>query len=183
MPKPIPVPTRQLIVERHQRGETLKSIAEDLNLPYYTVRNIWRRYRDHGEPGLQLNYEACGQTGPRCSKRVYRAALWLRGLHRTWGAPLIRSLIQQRWPEENVPHERTLQRWFREAGIQRKRPKKLSRPPPKRGREVHAVWAMDAKERMKMENGEQISWLLISDECSGAILTGEVFPPRALGKS
>jgi transposase len=52
MPRAIAVPIRRVIVERHQAGQSLESIALALGLTHDTVRNIWRRFRDRGEAGL-----------------------------------------------------------------------------------------------------------------------------------
>jgi hypothetical protein len=110
MPKPIAVAIRRQIVEQHQAGETLTHLAQRLEMPYESVRNVWRLYRKEGRS--HPNYEACGQSGPRCSRRVYRAAVFLKRLHPTWGAPLIRQVIVDKWEQEYVPHVRSLQRWF-----------------------------------------------------------------------
>jgi DDE superfamily endonuclease len=48
---------------------------------------------------------------------MIRAACWLRRHHRSWGAGLIHDLLRQRWPERTVPSPRSLQRGFREAGL------------------------------------------------------------------
>jgi len=49
-----------------------------------------------------------------------------------------------------------------------------------RGQAVHDVWAVDAKEAMALADGSHASWLVVSDEASGAVLHTEVFPPPAL---
>jgi hypothetical protein len=86
--------------------------------------------------------------------------------------------LQQKWPQEYIPHERTLQRWFRQQGYQRMRqgrqPRRLSR-----GQHPHAVWELDSKEQIGLASGELVSWLVVSDEASGAVLQATVFPYRA----
>lgn len=179
MGRPVPMTTREQIVHRHEAGKSLQAIAADLELSPYTVRNLWRRYRDHGWAGLAPHYEACGRKGPQCSARVYRGALWLKRAHPKWGARLIRMVLAEKWPEEYMPHERTLQRWFRQAGLNRQRGHQPSRHHG-RGVEPHGVWAMDAKENIRLGSGERVSWLIISDEASGAVLAGAIFPPGDL---
>ena len=176
MPRPIAVAIRRQIVERHQSGETLRSISNELKMPYESVRNVWRVYREEGR--IEPNYEACGQRGARCDKRVYRAAMYLKRLHPTWGAPLIRQVILEKWSDDYVPHARSLQRWFREAGIHSKRGKRAYDKRKGRGKEAHNVWQMDSREAIHLQDGETVSWLLVSDEASGAVLSGEVFPHR-----
>lgn len=176
MPKPIPVAIRRQIVERREQGERLNRLAEDLSMPYESVRKVWRLYRREGR--IHPNYHACGKRGVKASQRVYRAAIWLKRQHPTWGAPLIRQVIHDKWTDEKVPHERSLQRWFVQAGLVVKKAKVEGQARLGRGKAPHNIWEMDSREAIQLANGEKVSWLLVSDEASGAILSGEVFPPR-----
>jgi transposase len=175
MPVPIPVPKAEEVVARHHAGMGLPGIAETMGLSVWTVRDIWRRYRDRGS--VEPNYWACGRRGVRAERRVYRGALWLKRQHPGWGAPLIRVLLAQKWPQAQVPHVRTLQRWFRQAGINRQRQGQQRVVTVERGPVPHAVWEMDSKVRIRLAQGQRVQWLLISDECSGAVLYDAVFPP------
>jgi hypothetical protein len=176
MPKPIAVAIRRQIVDRREQGERLNRIAADLSMPYESVRKVWRLYRREGR--IHPNYQACGKRGVKASQRVYRAAIWLKVLHPTWGAPLIRQVIRDKWADEQVPHERSLQRWFIAAGVQPKKPKGEGQARHGRGKAPHNIWEMDSREAIQLASGEKVSWLLVSDEASGAVLGGEIFPPR-----
>lgn len=170
---------RRQIVNRHKDGEPLTKIAEALAMPYESVRNVWRLYRHEGR--IEPNYAACGRE-ITASRRVYRAALFLKRCHPSWGAGLIRQIIVDKWPEEAVPHVRSLQRWFRAAGINTPRRKRIrSEHPLGRGKAPHNIWEMDSREQIKLANGEKVSWLVISDEASGSVLEGDVFPLRQSG--
>ena len=180
MPRAIPVPVRQTIVQRHEAGETIPAVAAELHLSPWSVRKIWRRYRDLGAERLAPDYDRCGPREPHTPRLLYRAARWLRRRHPTWGAAVIRILLKQRWPEAPVPHERTLQRWFRRAHLLPP-PRQLPPQNPARGQEPHEVWQMDAKEKVPLGNGEKVSWLSLVDEASGGLVAGEVFPPGRVG--
>jgi len=176
MPRALPMPLREAIVEQHRAGETFPAIAAALHLSPWSVRKIWRRYRDLGPARLAPDYDRCGPREPHSPRLLYRAALWLRRRHPTWGAPVIRVLLQKRWPEASVPHERTLQRWFRRHPLLPP-PRQLPPQNPARGVEPHEVWQMDAKEKVRLQDGSQASWLTLVDEASGALAAAEVFPP------
>jgi len=60
MPRAIPYPIRQDIIQRHQAGQPLSAIAHELQLSYRTVRAFWQRYRTSGDAGLQTHYLHCG---------------------------------------------------------------------------------------------------------------------------
>ena len=68
---------------------------------------------------------------------------------------------------------RTLQRWFKAAGLTRLRQKQPDSVQTKTCA-VHQVWQIDAKERLPA----QASYLSMIDEHSGAFLEAFVFPPR-----
>jgi hypothetical protein len=182
MPRAVPRPIRELIVQRHQEGEALHAIAQDLAQPFYTVRRVWRRFRDRGEAGLAPDYARCAHATSPAHPLIVRAAVSLKRWHPGWGAGLIRVLLQQKWPDLPVPSERTLQRWWARA---------LPPPPgeekpaenPWRASHPHLRWQADAKERIVLADGSQACWLEITDEATGAVLDTVVFPPGELAAS
>jgi len=113
----VPILTREAIVERRLKGHSLASIAVALNLRYKTVRTIWRRYRLRGVAGLTPDYHCRKRRCTTLRRRSMRAACWLKRHHPTWGARRIRELLQERWPDRAIPGERSLQRGFKEAGV------------------------------------------------------------------
>ena len=179
MPQALPVALRQTIVERHLDGASLPAIARDLDLSPWTVRTLWRRYRDRGDAGLGPAYAACGRPGPRHPDAVYQTALALRQAHPGWGAGLIRTELAACFPGQRLPHEATIRRWLRDAGLSR--PPRAPRPPdPPRAGVPHARWQLDATEQIALADGSKVSWLAASDEASGAMLGAVVFPLCAL---
>lgn len=173
---------RLAIVERHQKGESLRSISEELHMSYETVKKLWRHWQHKG--AVEPNYEKAKQRGTRQYAEVQGLAIELKKQHPRWGAQLILMEMQQAHPQLALPGVRTLQRWFVEAGINHSRQVKQQRVMSvKRGQSVHQVWAVDAKENMVLQDGNGVSWLMVSDEASGAILQSEVFPLPAMDTS
>lgn len=173
MPAPIPYAHREEIVRRKQGGQWLREIAQDLGYSQWGVRKIWRRYRDHQEAGLRPAYRR-GPGPIRKRPEVYAQAIAWKREHPTWGAGLIRSLLLQQWSPEEVPSERTLQRWWQREGLNR-RPRRGVHQRKDRAQEVHEVWQMDGVE------GGEWSWVTVTDEHSGAVLGGRLFPLSASG--
>ena len=143
MPRALPVALRQAVTERHLAGPSLASVAEELALSPWTVRPVWRGYRDRGEAGMVPAYAARGRPGPRLPGAVYATTLTLHREHPGWGAGLIRTQLATRCPTQPLPHERTLRRWFRAAGLGS--PVRPPRPPdPSRSHTPHDRWQFDA---------------------------------------
>ncbi len=173
----LPTWMRQRIIEEHLNGKPLTQIAREQTLGYATVRRCWHRYQERGFDGLAPDYTNCGKQAPGQQDLIYRAARWLKFLHRGWGAPLIRLKLEARYPDHALPSVRTFQRWFKKAGLT---PLRRRLPEQRRcwAKTPHQIWQIDAKERLGLSCGEQACYLTIVDECSGALLEALVFPPR-----
>jgi hypothetical protein len=181
MPRPLPLPIRQAIWQRCQRGQAVITIAHALGLPLRTVRHLVRRFRLRGDGTVAPSYRHGPVTSSASVDEIRQEAVALRQQHPTWGAGLIRVVLRRRQVAESPPSERTLQRWFHEAGLGPAPAGRRPVPNPQRARGAHEVWQMDAKERVKLKTGARVSWLRLVDECSGAVLWTAVFPPRELG--
>ena len=175
----IPVPVRRFIVEQHLKGESLKSIADELCLSVSGVRKIWRRYRNDGDAGLRIGYGHSGRRGVRGDRRIYRCAVWLKRRHPKWGAVLIHLKLQERYPQRHLPHPRIFQRWFRQLQLNYRETRK---PPVEsaRAKAVHEVWQLDATSHQRLADGTPASWIALVDEYSGGMLQSVVFPPVRL---
>jgi hypothetical protein len=176
MPSPVPVPLRRALWRRWQSGQAADLIARELNLPLRTVRHLLRRFRVSGHQAVAPAYSRT-PCRPPAQEEIRRAAVHLRQEHPSWGAGLIRLELPAPAAGGTVPSERTLQRWFRQAGLG---PAPRGRRPPTethRAQRPHQVWQMDAKEQVPLRGGQRVSWLRISDEHTGAILWTKVFPP------
>ena len=117
-----PFALRKEIIDLRLSGMKHSLISEALRVPYSTVKLIWYRYQQRGEAGLGTDYAHSGVKHKRSAPPQYRATMWLKHLHPAWGAGRIRVVLLSRYPQEIVPSERTMQRWFRE--------KKTDQTPP-----------------------------------------------------
>jgi transposase len=180
MPRALPRPKREAIVQFRQPGLSYRQVAATTGVPAGTVRPIWRRFRDGGPAGLQLHYDRCGRCGRRFPEPLAHAALHLKREHPRWGAGLIRWQWAERFSAVPLPGERPLQQWFRAAGLQLPR---ATRPPqePQRAQAVHAVWPRDAQEQLRLGDGSGVWGLTLTDAASGALLAAAPFPPVLLG--
>lgn len=180
MPGPIENQIRETIVRRHQSGETLRSISEELKLSYETVKHLWQHWLKTGH--IEPNYERAKIRGTRQFQAIYGQVIQLKRDHPRWGAQLIQVELQKAGITA-LPSVRTIQRWFREAGVNRSTSIQQQRiKTVQRGQQVHEVWAVDAKEAIRLADGSWASWLVMTDEASGAVLTTHVFPPPELDK-
>jgi len=179
MPRAIPYPIRQDIIQRHQAGHSLAAIAQELQLSYRTVRTFWRRYCASGDAGLQPSYARCGPQQRAFPPNLQHAARTFKRDHPRWGAGLIQLQLRKQFPSQPLPSWRTLQRWWQQDGLQ---PARRRAPPVARmrGQQPHEVWELDAKERIRLQDGSWSSVVSVVDEASGALLAARPFPPALL---
>ena len=179
MPAPVPLPIRQALWNRHQQGASSTELAQAFGLAPRTVRGILRRGRELGSEGL-----VPGRPGPATKARpehaARTAALLLRRAHPTWGAGLIRVMLQRQGIEP-LPAVRTLQRWFAKAGLGPATPGRQPEAVKRwRATRPHETWQVDAAEDIALADGTRVSWLRIADVFTGAVLGTVIFPPRAV---
>lgn len=179
MPAATPVRIRRVIVERREAGESYAAISRDLAMPYITVRKVYQHYQQTGR--LEASYDNCRPSGVRSEAAIYEKTIALKQAHVGWGAGLIWVELAELFEEADLPSVRTIQRWFHRAGLVERKRDQVQSTVVQRGRRVHEVWALDAKEQIQLADGSYASWLTISDEASGAILSVTLFPPQTLG--
>src|SRR5690242_16581562 len=152
MPRALPAATRQEIIERHLRGQTLRQVAAELALPFDTVRDLWRAFRDGGPDGLVVGYHACGSATPAYPDAVLRRACRLRREHPGWGAGRVRVELFESLGPGDVPSVRVLQRAFQRAGVNRPRRPQRPRTVARSAAAPHELWQVDAVEKARLKS-------------------------------
>ena len=173
---------RERILELRQQGVTIKSIGEQLSLPFSTTKNLCRRFREKGAAGLPPDYSNCGTKAASRFAHNKEQALRQRAQHPNWGAPRIRVEMQlsadgQAGNDCHQPSIRTLQKWYRASGLYKPR-RQGAGPTIGRSTAPHNIWEVDAKENLALADGSPACYLTIGDEKTGAWLEAVVFPPQ-----
>ncbi|WP_408641812.1 hypothetical protein [Spirosoma rhododendri] len=104
------------------QGKSYCQISQELSVSYDAVRRISKRQGQFGEVGLLPRYKQCGTVGVRLAALYHRVSLWLKRAHPLWGAPYIRLQLNARYAMGCLPSIRTLQLWFKAAGLTKPRP-------------------------------------------------------------
>jgi len=170
----IPLKIREKIIQARESGASYRTISERYGYSESGIKKLWYQYRSKGIAGLELKYNNCGRKGSYDQE--------IRDLissHRfgSQGAPFIRSVLEEKYPGRKIPHERTIQRWWKANGSNRSK----GRPPKTKAnwtRSAHEVWQIDGKEQIELGSGKEVSWLNIVDEGSKSQLSTTVSPPQ-----
>jgi transposase len=179
MPSPIPIPVRQAILKRWQKGESVASLAEELELSLRTVRHLVHRFALRGLNGLEPDYDRCKTKKMPTGSDEFQKVIEMRKQHPSWGGGLIRVVLQEQG-DDDCPSTRTLQRWFRRETLSPAPPGRRPASEVRRAHQPHDVWQMDAVDQLRLASGQQVSWLRLVDECSGVVLQTTIFPPAFL---
>ena len=171
---------RERILELRQQGATIKSISEQLSIPFSTTKNLCRRFREKDAAGLSPDYFNCGSKTATRFADPKGQALKQREQHPNWGAPRIRvemqlSPVGQMGSGCPLPSIRTLQKWYRASGLYKPR-RQGAGPAIGRSTAPHNIWEVDAKENITLADGSPACYLTIGDEKTGAWLEAVVFP-------
>jgi len=171
MAHPIPYDYRKQIVKLRQSGKTYSFIASTLGYSLKSVKRIWYAYQERGEKALHTNYHNSGRKS--IFSRSIRAQI-IEIKDGDQGAPYVRSKLLLQNVSEAIPHERTIQRWWKQQGIER--PKGNPKRKSNWTKEPCHTLQIDGKGYVKLKNGDQVSWIKIADEATGSDLHTQLFP-------
>ena len=172
MPRATPLPVRQALWNAAQTGLDVASLAARFGLAPRTARHLLSSFRRAGGQVHPPAYRPGGQTP---NPAHVDCVVSLRQIHPRWGAGMLRVQLARRFPDDPLPHPRTIQRWLRRARLSAA-PAGRKRPPRQRASAVHEVWEVDASDQLRLGNGQLVSWLRLTDEHSGPVLQTVVSP-------
>ena len=126
------------------------------------------------------DYSACGRPIRESTEKAYRLVRLVSHFHPTWGVPYLLTRIEITYPDLALQSIRTYQRRLK------KDCPKVELPPaklPKSGllndvRQAHDEWQIDAKEQLRLLDGQKASYLNITDTKTHALLKVKPFSPR-----
>ena len=118
MGKAIPFDYRKKIVKRIKQGEKAKNLAKEFGFSESGVKKIWYAYKKEGEKAYQTKYTNCGCHSIYDSSIRNTVAEVRDNMQ---GGAYVRSKLEQEYPDKQIPHERTLQRWWVQQGVNRQK--------------------------------------------------------------
>lgn len=172
MPTPIPFDYRQKIVQMRKSGKTFEFIAECFPYPVRSIKRICSRFEKEGEAGLMTKYHLGGCSSPFGQSVRDKMAEVKDGEQ---GAPYVRSVLMEKYPDVAIPHERTIQRHWKAQGSHR--PKGRPKEKSNWTKEPNHTWQIDGKGHILLGNGQQAGWMNVADEATGSDLHARLFPP------
>ena len=174
MGKAIPFDYRKKIVARKKEGDSSSIITHDYGYSESGINKIWYRYKKEGDKVFTNNYQNCGQS-KSYDKKLRDCCNELRDNKQ--GGTYVRSKLEKEYSKDKIPHERTIQRWWQEQGLNTKK----GRPSNKEKSwsvTAHETWQIDGKDRIGLSavsTEEEVSWMSIADEGTTSHLQATVY--------
>jgi putative transposase len=146
----------------------------------------WRqRFAEEGRRGLRDRRRGPKHPVQRQAQHWRRRALCLRRAHRHWGGAKIRVKLAEKDGRRGLPSVRSLARWFAQAGLSKKRPRRARQGPAVGhpgltcARRCHQVWSVDFKGWYRTGDGQRQEPLTIRDMWTRYVLAIRLLPDQS----
>ncbi len=142
-----------------------------------------KRFEHEGPDGLKERSHRPHSCPHATPPQVVGAIVELRR-RRRWGAPKLRRLLQDRFPERTPPAVGTVHRILDRHGLIQPRRRRLRRPHPGRPSSPmdrpNAIWSADFKGQFRMTNGLYCYPLTVQDGFSRFLLACQGLPSTTI---
>jgi IS30 family transposase len=178
MAKLISLDSREVVVNLHGQGTSMRQIALQEKISYDAVKRLIQRYKTEGEKGLIPKYAQCGLKRRYESELSYRLVRLYKHYHPQWGVAYILMKLKDKYAQLPLCVSRVYERRLKSENKLT-----LVKNPPlqldyhvERSRLPHDAWQVDAKELLRTLSGQTACYLTITDEKTGCFIEAKVFP-------
>ena len=164
-------------IGRFLSGEKMAQLCREFGISRATGHKIWNRYKQDGTRGLYDRSRAPHKHPNQLPFEVEQLIIRLKKEKMHWGAPKIRELVRNRYPDIKLPAISTIHCVLERQGLVKKHRKRnkyratatyLSTP-----EEPNDSWCADFKGQFKIKNNTYCFPLTISDFVSRYIISCE----------
>ena len=168
---------RTKFVGRLLSGEKMAVLCRDFGISRVTGHRLWNRYREDGTQGLYNHSRAPHKHPNQLPFEIEQLIVRLKKEKPRWGAPKIRELVRNKYPDIKLPAISTVHCVLDRRGLVDKHKRRnkyraiatyLSVP-----KEPNDLWCTDFKGQFKIKNGTYCFPLTISDFVSRYIISCE----------
>jgi hypothetical protein len=181
---PLSAEDQAYLIRRKQAGASHQTVADELHCARETVRKHWQRQR-RGEVAAKRGRPKQGalSTYP---PDVRAKAIELKRAHPHWGPANVRIELQTslHLKEPNVPSPARLAALFKAEcpdAVQPHQRGLFRQVPPSPVHQPHQRWQLDAKERVYLTGGEQVTVLEARDPAGGLMILSRVWVTPSAG--
>jgi transposase InsO family protein len=162
----------QFIHDSQKPGAQMSALCQVYGISRKTGYATIRRYLEEGEDGLEER-SRCPHTNPHAWSEEDREAILDCRRQESWGGRKWHRVLRRRHPDRKLPSKSTMDRWFDEAGLVRRRRRRRDRAqgtPHEAIDGPNQTWCADFKGEYKLRNGRYCYPLTITDGFSRYLL-------------
>lgn len=162
-------------IGRLLEGEKMAKVCRDFGISRKTGYKFWNRYQKVGLHGLKDRSRKPFRYANQLPMQIEKAILGIKKKKPTWGAPKIRELIKQKFPEVHTPAKSTIHCVLDRHGLVKRRKKRYKAKGTTLTdyKEPNDLWCADYKGEFMMGNKTYCYPLTISDYSSRYLLCCE----------
>jgi transposase InsO family protein len=168
---------RMRFVTRLEEGERMTDLCEEFGISRKTGYKFWNRYQIGGPDALFDEPRRPTFHPGTTPDAIRQLVVDCRLKHPTWGPRKLKSVLQQKYPDLNIPAKSTIGDILQRRGLVRpRRARKRRKACPTSLTESHApnqIWCADFKGEFRLGNRKLCYPLTISDHYSRYLLACE----------
>jgi transposase InsO family protein len=138
------------------------------------------RYQDTGIDGLQDRSRRPSRSPNKVPYTIQKEIIAERKKHKRWGSRKINKILENKYPDWDIPSHQTIHRILKEADLlspQRRRQRVPMHPGPLEGaKQPNDLWTVDFKGQFKTWDGAYCYPLTVMDQASRYLLGCDGFP-------
>lgn len=144
-----------------------------------------KRFEGEGLRGLKDRSRRPRQCPKQITRRWLTRMRRLRRRHWSWGGRKVAACLRRQYPRECTPSVRTIGRWFKRWGLNRRvrrrtrRGPQLKRPPLSTAQRCNQVWTVDFKGWFRTQDGKRVEPLTVRDLFSRYLLSIRLFKDQS----
>jgi len=178
---------RVKFIGRLLSGEKMAQLCREYGISRVTGHKIWNRYREDGTKGLYDRSRAPHKHPNQLPFEVEQVIIRLKKEKTNWGAPKIREIVRNRYPDIKLPAVSTVHCVLERHGLVKKHRRNnkyratatyLSTP-----ENPNDLWCADFKGQFKIKSSGYCFPLTISDYVSRYIISCEALSNTEINPS
>ena len=164
-----------LFIKMWQSGNyTMTSLCERFNISRTTGYKLLKRFKVEGISCLEVSSRTPHSSPHKTPQKMELAIIKLRKKYDDWGARKIRTLLERKYSEKDIPSETTISAILKRNNLitsrRRRNPKEGKLYPKFDPSEPNEIWSADYKGKFKIGNKRYCWPLTICDSNSRKIL-------------
>jgi len=167
---------RMKFIGRLLQGEKMAVLCREFGITRRTGYKFWDRYQEVGLHGLTDRTRRPVRYANQLPMQIEKEILRIKHKKRSWGAPKIREILRQKYPQVRVPAKSTIHCILDRYGLVKRRKRrrfKAQGTPLSASSNPNDLWCSDYKGEFMLGNRSYCYPLTVTDHASRFILACE----------